>query len=407
MVFWVVAAILGLVVAAVLARTVLAHGASASRADRAARVYRAQLDEVDADLERGSISQDEAAALHAEVSRRLLAATDRPQDGAGRAPDGANGALAVLVVALILGGGGALYMMIGNAGAPDRPLAQRLADNARAWAERPSQAEAEAELAAAGRTGPPEADAEQLELVERLRTALEDRPRDERGHRLLAASLARLGRYAQAAEAQAKVIGITGADATAADYVNHAEFMVLAAGGFVSPEAEKALITALDLDPRQPRARYFSGLAAVQAGRPDIAYDLWSRLLAESAPDAPWVAPIAAQMPDVARAAVQPVPQLPTSRQAGPTQVDITAEPDMSPDDRAQMIRGMVDRLSDRLATEGGPAADWARLIRALGVLGERGQADDIYQEARQVFASAPQDLAVIENAARDAEIVQ
>ncbi len=407
MVFWVIAAILGLVVAAVLARAVLGQGAAASRADRAARVYRAQLEEVDADLERGSISQAEADALRAEVSRRLLTATDRPRDGAGRAPVGANGALAVLIATVVLGGGGALYGWLGNVGAPDRPLAQRLAENAQAWAERPSQAEAEAELSAAGRADLPEADAEQLELIERLRTALEDRPQDERGHRLLAASLARLGRYAQAAEAQAKVIGIAGADATAADYVNHAEFMVLAARGYVSPEAERALITALDLDPQQPRARYFSGLAAMQAGRPDIAYDLWSRLLAESTPDAPWVAPIAAQMPDVARAAGQPVPPLPTARPSGPTQDDITAAQDLSPEDRAQMIRGMVDRLSDRLATEGGPATDWAQLIRALGVLGERGQANDIYHEAREVFASAPQDLAVIESAARDAEIIR
>ncbi|MSU89764.1 c-type cytochrome biogenesis protein CcmI [Rhodobacteraceae bacterium 2CG4] len=407
MIFWAVAAILGLIVAAVLTRAMLRPGAAAGRADRAARVYRAQLDEVEADLARGTLTEAEAGALRAEVSRRLLAATDRADAGDAAAPGRMNLVAAALTAAFVLGGGGALYAVLGDAGAPDRPLARRLAEAAQAWAERPGQAEAEAQLAAAGRADPPEADPEQLALIERLQAALADRPTDERGHRLLAASLARLGRFPQAAEAQTRVLEIVGADATAADLVNLAEFRILAAQGYVSPEAEAALVAALDLDPQHPRARYFSGFGALQAGRPDIAYGLWARLLAESAPDAPWVAPIAAQMPEVARAAGQPVPPLPGSTATGPTQDDIAAAQDLSPEDRAQMIRGMVDRLSGRLATEGGPAEDWAQLIRALGVLGERGQANDVYREARTIFASAPRDLALIERAARDAEIVR
>lgn len=405
MVFWLVAAILGLLVVAVLARAILVPGAGASRADRAARVYRAQLDEVDADLARGTITEAEATALKAEVSRRLLAAADRGTDAAGIAPSGANRVAAGLIAVVVVAGGGALYLGLGAPGAQDRPIEARFEDNARAWAERPSQAEAEAQLAASG-FEPPNADPEQLDLIERLKTVLVDRPQDLQGHRLLAASLARLGRYSEAAKAQETVLEILGDDLTAADLTNLAEFRILATQGFVSPEAEQALIAALELDPRQPRARYFSGLAARQAGRPDIAYDLWTRLLSESTPDAPWLGPIATQLPEVAAAIGQPMPQIPGAAISGPSQDDIAAAQDMSPEDRAQMIRGMVDRLSDRLATEGGPAEDWAQLIRALGVLGERGQANDIYHEAREVFASAPQDLAVIEQAARDAEIV-
>ncbi|MGB1035401.1 MAG: c-type cytochrome biogenesis protein CcmI, partial [Primorskyibacter sp.] len=69
-------------------------------------------------------------------------------------------------------------------------------------------------------------------------------------------------------------------------------------------------------------------------------------------------------------------------------------------------IQGMVARLSDRLATQGGPPAEWARLIRAYGILGDRNAAQAIYVEARTVFAGQDSALRDIYRAAQDAEIV-
>ena len=65
------------------------------------------------------------------------------------------------------------------------------------------------------------------------------------------------------------------------------------------------------------------------------------------------------------------------------------------------MIRGMVSRLSDRLATQGGSPAEWARLIRAYGVLGDPARAHAIADEAMQVFAATPEALAQIADAAQ------
>ena len=59
----------------------------------------------------------------------------------------------------------------------------------------------------------------------------------------------------------------------------------------------------------------------------------------------------------------------------------------------------MVAGLADRLANEGGPPQDWARLIRSLMVLGEEDRARAIYAEALQVFAEVPDALALIEEA--------
>ena len=79
----------------------------------------------------------------------------------------------------------------------------------------------------------------------------------------------------------------------------------------------------------------------------------------------------------------------------------------MSEADRMDMIRGMVAQLSDRLATEGGPPAEWARLIRALGVLGDSDQAKAIYDNALDVFAQDSAGLDEIAAAARQAGVLQ
>lgn len=60
----------------------------------------------------------------------------------------------------------------------------------------------------------------------------------------------------------------------------------------------------------------------------------------------------------------------------GPSQADVTAAMEMSEEDRAQMIRGMVDGLAARLAENPQDAPGWTRLIRARIVLGDPVDAD-------------------------------
>jgi cytochrome c-type biogenesis protein CcmH len=78
----------------------------------------------------------------------------------------------------------------------------------------------------------------------------------------------------------------------------------------------------------------------------------------------------------------------------------------MSPEERQQMIRGMVEQLNDRLASEGGTAADWAKLISSLRMLGEEDRAQKIWTEAQGLFATAPDDLERIRQAA-EGEVAQ
>lgn len=394
--FWLAPVLIATVVALLLLRALRRpqdDGLSAAASDMA--VYRDQLKEVDRDLARGVLTEAEADAVRTEVSRRLLEADRRATQPAG-ASEGRILPAAILVVAALLAGSFLLYARIGAPGLADLPMTERLADLEEAASARPGQAEAE-ERARDFLPRPPEPDPSFLELMERLRTALADRPNDIQGLTLLAENEARLGNYTAAREAQERLVAAYGDDVPLEERVTLLDLMVYTAGGFVSPEAEAVLGQVLRAAPENETARYYTGLLYAQTGRPDRAFPIWRRLLETSAPDAPWVPVIRAEIAGVAAAAgVDYTP--PEIR--GPSSADVAAAQDMTAEERQEMIRGMVDGLADRLATDGGPPEDWARLIGALGVLGETERARAIADEALQVFADSPEALATIQAAA-------
>ncbi|NKB27167.1 MAG: c-type cytochrome biogenesis protein CcmI [Rhodobacteraceae bacterium] len=407
MIFWLIAAAVAATAVWVLLAPLRAQPPAQSTGDSAdMRIYRDQLAEVDRDLARGTLDAGEAARLRTEVQRRLLDA-DRAHQQAVVAAGAPVGSLRVLTVAVplaLIGGALALYATLGAPGARDFSMQDRLALAEQMNNARPSQADAEA---AAPNREVAGTDPKFLDLMTQLRAAVADHQDDLQGHQLLALNEAVLGRYAAAAAAQANVVRLKGNAATASDVAEHAGLMILAADGIVSPEAEQVVIRALQMDPSHGVARYYAGLLHAQVGRPDRAFQMWRSPLSEGGADTPWDAPIRAQIIDVARAAGVSYTPPPIAQQRGPSAADIAAAADMSAEDRDAMIRGMVDGLSERLATEGGPASDWARLIGALGVLGEVARAAEIYAEAREVFAANPNDLALLARTASQAGITE
>jgi cytochrome c-type biogenesis protein CcmH len=402
--FWIVAGFMSLLVAFLILLAFLrprAGGAPAAAYDL--QVYRDQLKEVDRDLERGILTESEAARARTEVSRRILEA-DRALQRVETARTG-RGALERWIVAgglvAMVAGAVGVYFQIGAPGYPDLPLATRMAIIDEARATRPGQAEAEAQVTI--REGVPE-QPEREELVAQLRTIMEQRPDDPQGMALLASNEAALGNFRAARIAQERLIALLGDEATGAHHIDHAEMMILAAGGYVSPEAEAALLRGLEMEPRNGTARYYAGLMYAQQGRPDLAFPIWRNLLAESTPDAPWLGPIRLQIEEVAalageRISLADLPQPASVPARGPSAEDIEAAAELPPEDRATMIEGMVAGLAGRLATEGGPPEDWARLITAFGVLGREEQARAVYEEALGVFSEDPAALAQIEAA--------
>lgn len=402
--FWAIAGGMALAVGLALARALL-RPATPRDGNPDLRVYRDQLAEIDRDRARGVLSEAEAVNARAEVARRLLD-LDRRGEARATGASGPRTVAAALILAVVCGATAAVYWRIGAPGYADVPLAERLATADALRATRPGQAEAERQ-AAASLPAPPAPDPQMAELMDRLRTALADRPDDLEGHRLLARNEAALGNFAAAAAAQARVVALRGPDASAADHADLAEMRVLAAGGYVSPEAELALTTALTLDPDNGPARYYTGLMYAQTGRPDLAFSIWDGLRQDSQPDAPWLPALQAQLPEVAAmAGIRYDPPAPAVA-PGPTEADIAAAADMDPEARARMIRGMVDGLAARLAQDGGTPADWGRLIAALAVLGEDDRARTILTEAREAFADAPGAVEEIEGAARRAGLIE
>ena len=390
MLFWIVTGVLTLSVVSVLSGALM--GARRDARPPAAYdldVYRDQLKEVERDLARGVLSQSDAERARTEVSRRILQADAAAQASLSQTHATTGGLLfAAITSAFIAGGSYLMYVQLGAPGYGDLALTHRIDMAEKLRAERPDQATAEAGLPD---TNPPlNASPDYVALVEQLRETVAARPDDLQGHLLLSQSEARLGNFAAAHAAHARVLAIKGARATAIDFADYADLLILAAGGYVSPQAEGILERALTMDPANSTARYYFGLMMSQTGRPDTALRVWDQLLREGPPDAPWIPPIKAQIEEIAmRAGVNyALPSVGNGR--GPSSSDIAAAKDMTPAERMEMIQGMVAGLSDRLASEGGPVEDWSQLLSSLAVLGQWDQARAVFANASEVFGKDP-----------------
>jgi cytochrome c-type biogenesis protein CcmH len=252
--------------------------------------------------------------------------------------------------------------------------------------------------------------------TEKLAARLKDEPGDRDGWLLLSRSYALLGDTAKAAEAARHAESLADTPAGEADVQSAtAEGLVTAANGTVTPEALLLFEKALAADPRDPRARFFVGLAEAQAGKSEEALKSWLALEAESPPDAPWreglnanIERLAGQMSldptELAKrratfATAIPPAAAPTTAAPGPSQADVAAAATMSPDDRQAMIKSMVERLAARLQSEPGDVDGWLRLGRAYAVLGEKeksldalrhaAEADPKRADARDAYAGA------------------
>jgi len=404
--FWVVAISIAVMVAGILARAVLRGAARpvGSRAASDTAVYRAQLEEVDRDVARGVIAPEDAERVHAEVARRLIAADK------ARQAEGAQTAKAPTLVAVALIGAGVIgsvasYFWLGAPGYGDMALKDRIAFAEEVRTSRPKQSVAEASLPAF--VDPEGMSTQYTELMTRLRSTVAARPDDVQGHILLAQQERRIGNFLAAKQAQRRVLTLKGDAVTGQDLADLGELQVLAAGGYVSPEAEMSLRAALNRAPENGVAQYYLGLMLMQTGRPDLAFRLWDGLLRAGPEDAPWIAPIIAQIEPLAELAGvrYAIPEI-GSAARGPSAADLDAAEAMTPAERMDMIGAMVSGLSERLAEQGGPARDWARLISSLGVLGEWQRAQAIHTNALEVFADDADALERINAAGRQAGIV-
>ena len=369
---WIAIAALSIACAAIVATPLFRRASRPpSRESFDLAVYRDQLAELARDRARGLIGESEHAAARIEIERRALAAADRARAGASPAPVAqANRrrlAAAVLLAAAVPGAATLVYL---SRGAPHL-------------------------LEAAA---PSRGDSEIAGAIERLVDHLERNPDDAEGWAMLGRSFALLARHAEAerAYAEAERLAPGNADVIA----RRAETRIFADGGAIGAEARAMVDRALAADPQDPRARYYRGLALSQGGQKREALDAWLALERDSPEGALWREPLARSIEELASELnLDPVKlgrAAPAPR--GPTAEDVAAASRMSPEERAAMIRGMVDGLAERLQREPGDVGGWMRLGRAYEVLGETERAREAWRRAAEL---EPDDRAALAGYAR------
>ena len=392
MIFALAAALLtALAVAAVLIPVLRRHRRAPSRADYDLTVYRDQLRELESDRARGLVSEEQVEAARTEIERRMLRAARAreatPAADAAQAPEtsgpgtrpnwrrrAAAIGLGLCVPALAAG----VYASLGSPGLPGRPFVE---------VERPAdQAEAVAALS---------------EPVEQLAARLESEPDNLEGWLLLGRSYVVLQRYPEAAVALRRAAALSGGDPEVLAMLGEA--IVWANDGLVVPEAAGVFRQVLDARPEDPAARFHLALARAQAGEVREAYGMWLALAADTPVDAPWrrdLEQLIGQAAEVLGVEPGAVPSGPAVAEApdGPSADDMAAAADMSPEERMEMIRGMVEGLAARLEENPDDPEGWRRLARSYTVLGEPEKATETLRRAVEL---APDDLATLRTYAR------
>lgn len=325
-------------------------------------IYKDQLAEVERDRTAGLISSADAEAAQIEISRRLLASARSERSAPAAAHLKIRRAVAVFALVGLPLLAGALYLRYGTPMLEGFPVASRAAVP-------PAQASLET-------------------LVAQVEAHLEKNPKDGRGWEVLAPVLLKLGRTVDAVRAQRNAIAFSGE--TAARRADLGEAIAAAAGGVVTAEARQEFDRALALDAGEVKARYFSAVAAMQDGKADQAGAIWRDMLKSAPADAPWRPLVAQALAQISSSA----PEL-----SGDV---IVATNDMTAQQRAEMIGGMVERLAARLKQNGDDVDGWLRLVRAYMVLGQTDKAKQAIADARQATGDSPERLRALNEALKD-----
>ncbi len=221
-------------------------------------VYRDQIEEVARDRAAGLIGEAEAEAARVEVSRRMIAAADAAQ--AQVAPVSGTTfrrrAIAVAVLVALPAIAAAFYLTLGSPHLPGQPLASRVA--------------------------PPLQQNTLDNLVAQVEAHLEKNPEDGRGWEVVGPVYMRFGRFDDAVKARRNALRLNGASGDRE--ADLGESLMAAANGVVTGEAKAAFERALKHDAKQPKARFFLGVAAYQDGESASAAAIWREMLNDGPP---------------------------------------------------------------------------------------------------------------------------
>jgi cytochrome c-type biogenesis protein CcmH len=352
-VFWVVAGVLSAAAAGLILFRAAGAASRGEPVDPTPWVYRRQLAEIDELAERGLIGEGERRGAHAEAGRRLLAAADKAGEPWGAEPPGRGAVMltAVLAPALAL----ALYFAVGAPGMGDQPFAARL----KTWQE-----------ANPATLSPPE-------LAAVLKQVLRQRPDDVEGLRYLAIAEGASQNAGGAVRALRRAVRIAPERADLWEMLGEA--LIFEADGQVSPDARLAFQEALKRDPQSVGARFHLARGRIASGDRAGGLADWRALLADMPADDPRRAALESAIVEAEQGQARPAVPAP----------------------QIAAIRGMVEGLAERLRTKPDDPEGWVRLVRSYAVLGETTKRDAALAQARAHYATQPDVLNQLAQAAR------
>ena len=220
-------------------------------------------------------------------------------------------------------------------------------------------------------------------MVAQVEAHLERNPEDGRGWEVVAPVYMRLGRFDDAVRARAQCACAFSARPPSAKPISARPWSApptasspptprpLSSARWRSTQRCEGAVSSSVLPPSRtarPRTPRASGARCWRVRRPNAPYrPMVQQSLARVDPES---APRPARRP----------------RRHRPEDDDMAAAQQLTPEQRNEMIRGMVERLAERLKNDGSDVDGWLRLVRAYMVLGDPDKARAAVADARRAL---------------------
>ncbi|WAC23484.1 TPR domain-containing protein [Blastomonas sp. SL216] len=257
------------------------------------------------------------------------------------------------------------------------------------------------------------------QVITALEARLRDNPDDAEGWRMLGWSYFETQRFAESATAMRRAIQLAPGNSEYHSMLGEALVMA-SKDEAISQDARTAFKRAVEIDPKDARARYFLAAAKDIDGKHAEAIEDWFALLAETPADAPYAKDIRDVIRNVGKergievekrlASAKFAPpnagfrtdgaETATAGIPGPSRDQMAAAAALPQGQQDMMIQQMVEGLADRLKREPGDTDGWIMLLRSRMQLGETGKAQAALRDATAALKNKAADQRRVREAA-------
>ncbi|NIN37133.1 MAG: c-type cytochrome biogenesis protein CcmI [Gammaproteobacteria bacterium] len=251
--FWFVAGCMTLFALIIIIRALRHHPSWSAETEQKAtvRLYQTRLEEIDRDIENGTLPRESSESLRKEIENELLQAVDKQSSISQPAAQPVSRSLVISLCLLVPILSVALYLNLGE----PRLIVQSI----------PAEAPLDTAL--------PPID----EMVTQLESRLSRQPDDAEGWLMLTRTYLVLGEGDKALQAAEKLYSLTADEPeTLLIYI---QSLVLSNGGQFNSRTDQLIEQLLTIDPDNKAGQWLAGLAAEQRGDYQSALTIWEQLL--------------------------------------------------------------------------------------------------------------------------------